>query len=254
MAACDVPAPSLDLIYVDGRAVAAAGDTLLAVTRPGSQGFLVYDRGTKQVQTLGRGELSSPFHIQEASGRWYVSDVWEERATIAIFTSDGILQQRLAIDTIAAAPHQFAVLPDGRVVVEAPDDRLVAFRPGEGAETFALAEQSERSGLVVAASGGVLHAVPGKAITLSNANGNLRWRLPWPWHEGAFVTDMAVDALGRYHIIAGEEARGTFVVFSLSPTTGEILRWSVPGPHATFVVDRIGKIEPDTARRWIGGP
>jgi hypothetical protein len=253
VAACDAPASRFDLIYVDGRAVAAAGDTVSAVTRPADQGFLVYDRRTKLVDTLGQNDLTSPFHIQEADGRWYVSDVREGRASVAIFSANGILEERVDLDTVASAPHQFAVLPDGRIVVEAADDQLVTLRPGEEARTLAITDRSDRSGLIVAASGGVLHAIPGQSITLYNANGNLRWRLPWPWHEGAFVADMAVDARGRYHVIAGEEGRSTFVVFTLSPTTGEILRWSVPGTQATFVVDRLGQIEPDTAGRWIGG-
>lgn len=248
-----MPAPSGDLIFVDGRAVAAAGDSLLAVTRPGGQGFLVNHVRSRSVDTVARGQLTSPFHIQESHGRWYVSDARDGRASIAVFSAAGALERRISVDTLASAPHQFAVLPDQRIVVESSDDRLVAFDAGTEPSTFALTEHSERSGLLVAAGGGALHAVPGKALTLYNANGNIRWRLPWPWYEGAFVADLAVDAHGRYHVLAGEEGRNTFVVFTLSPVTGEILRWSVPGPYATFVVDRLGQIEPDSTQRWVGG-
>jgi hypothetical protein len=243
----------LDLIYVDGRAVAAVGDSLFAVTQASSRGIHVYDRRTRQVDTLGTGQLSSPFHIQETNGKWYVSDASEGRASIAILSAEGALERRIFVDTLASGPHQFAVLPDGRIVVEAPDAQLVVFHPGDTVTTFAISDQTDRAGLLIAGGGGVLHAVPGKALTLYNANGNLRWRLPWPWYEGAFVADLAVDALGRYHVIAGEQGRNRFVVFSLSPTTGEILRWSVPGPYATFVVDRLGHIKPDAERRWVGG-
>ncbi len=251
-AACDAPAPPGDLIFVDGRAVAPADDSLFAVTRPGSEGFVVLDRRSRNADTLGRNQLFSPFHIQELGGRWYVSDARDGEASIAIFSSTGNLATRIIVDTLVSAPHQFAILPDGRIVLEALDDRLVTLPSDGPASTFTITEQAERPGLLVAAAGGVLHALPGKSLTLYNANGNLRWRLPWPWHERAFVADLAVDAQGRYHVLAGEENRNTFVVFSLSPTTGEVLRWSIPGPYATFAVDRMGGIRPDTTR-WRNG-
>jgi hypothetical protein len=197
--------------------------------------------------------LTSPFHAQEVGGRWFVSDVDGGRPSIAVVSADGALERRIPLDTLATAPHQFAVLPDGRVVLEMPDHRLVSLSADGELTTFAIIEEGDRPGLLVAAAGGVLHALPHRSITLYNAQGNLRWRLPWPWHEGAFVTDLAVDARGRYHVLAGEEGRNTFVVFTLSHTSGEVLRWSVPGPYATFVVDRLGQIEPDTADRWLGG-
>jgi len=239
------------LIFIDGRAVAASGDTLLAFSRLGTSEIVVRDRRSGAVYRRGTNTLRSPHHIQELDGRWYVSDVEEGAASVVVFSGQWDPERRIPLRDVASAPHQFAVLPGGRVVVEATDGRLVAVG-ADSAATFALVEQSGRTGLLVAAAGGVLHAVPDRSITLYNAQGNIRWRLPWPWQEGAFVTDIAVDGQGRVHVLAGEELRNTFVCFSLSPTTGEVIRWSVPGPAATFIVERMGEIRPDSTAHWIG--
>jgi hypothetical protein len=167
-----------------------------------------------------------------------------------VFSVAGGLERLIAIDSLVSAPHQFAVLPDGRVVVEAPDGRLLALS-GDSVTTFALTPRSERTGLLVAARGGVLHAVPDRAITLYNAQGNIRWRLDWPWNSSAFVADLSVDSQGRPHVLAGEAGRSGFIVFGLLPETGEVGRWSEAGPFATFVVRPLGDIMPDSAYRWV---
>lgn len=252
LAACGAPGSSEDLIFVDGRAVTAVGDSLLALTRQGTSGVLKRDRRTGAVDTIGADALHSPQHIQEYDGRWFVSDVEDGSPSIVVFSADGELEQRIPLQGIASAAHQFALLPDGRIVTEAPDERLVVL--GEDSTvTFAITQRSPRTGLLIGALGGIIHAVPDRAITLYNQLGNIRWRLPWPWYEGAFVTDLALDAHGRIHVLAGEEGRNVFVVFTLSPLTGEVVRWSVPGPDATFVVNRLGNILPDSAERWLEG-
>jgi hypothetical protein len=249
---CGAPRASVDLIFVNGRAVASAGDTLLGITSPGINGLVVRDRRTGAVDTIGGDWLTSPQHVQELDGYWYVSDVANGRTSVVQLAADGSLERRIALDTLVTAPHQFAVLPDGRLVVESPRSELLVLTE-EGVKPFALVEAGRRTGLLVAARGGVVHAVPGRAITLYNAQGNIRWRLDWPWRDAAFVSDLAVDAHGRIHVIAGEEGRDGFVVFSLSPVTGEVVRWSEFGPSATFVVNRMGVIRPDSARNWLGG-
>jgi hypothetical protein len=236
--------------------VAAAGDTLLAFTRQGSAEVTVRDRRTGAVYTRGVGALSGPHHVQVQSGRWYVSDVDDGRPAVAVFSRHWELERRIPLEGIASAPHQFAVLPDGRIVVETADGRLVAVGP-DSVTTFALVEQSARTGLILGARGGVLHAVPARAVTLYNERGNIRWRLPWPWHEGAYVTDITEDGQGRLHVLAGEGGEGgrdRFVTFSLSPATGEVVRWSEPGATATFVVARLGAYAQDRPERWLRDP
>ena len=240
--ACDPP-PSSDLIFVNGRAVAAAGDSLLAYTMAGEGGLVVMQRGGASRDTLGRDILSSPFHVQEHAGHWFVSDVADGRAGIVELTAAGELVRRRHVDTLVAAPHQFALLPDGRIVLESPTGILIALAE-DSVATFAIVTQGTRTGLLVAVRGGVLHAAPGQWVTFYNANGNIRWRLTWPWGDQAFVGDLGVDAQGRPHVIAGEQGTSGFVVFSLSPITGEVVRWSEPGPYATFAIDRLGDIEP----------
>lgn len=252
LAACGASAPSEDLLFVDGRAVAAAADTVLAVTRSGLPAILLLDRRTGQTDTLGLGVLESPLHIQEHGGQWYVSDGPGGRPVIAVLDARGALVRRIDLGAVAAAPHHFAVLPDGRIVVEGRDGELVVLT-GDRSSTFAVTARSTRPGLVMAARGGVLHAIPGRTVILYNEHGNIRWRLVWPWREQAHVADLAVDAQGRIHLLAGEEGTNQFVVFTLSHVTGEVVRWSVPGPYATFSVKRLGAITPDSIGRWFGG-
>jgi catechol 2,3-dioxygenase-like lactoylglutathione lyase family enzyme len=223
------------------------GDTLLAFTQAGLRGFVVVHRLSQRADTLGRGLLASPARIQYQGGRWYVSDVQDGRPFVVVFAADGRLIERVALGPFGGVPHQFAVLPDGRLVFETPDGRLLALK-GESPAPFADVRGGPKTGLVIAASGGVFHALPDKHLTLYNQFGHIRWRIDWPWLETAFVTDLTVDAHGRIYVIAGIPSERNFVVYSLSNITGEVVRWSTPGPYASFSVDRLGEIRPDTTR------
>lgn len=248
LSACQPLHPPPQPIFLDGRAVAAVGDTL-AFTRSGAS-FVVLapaSRPHQPADTLGRGELHSPLHTQFTGNHWYVSDIENGRPSIAVFGPDHRFQRRIDLTRVDAAPHQFAVLPDGRIVVEGPDGRLLVLQ-GDSVTTFVDVEGGSRSGLLTGASGGVVHALSGKHLTLYNQFGHIRWRIDWPWRETAFVTDLTVDANGRIHIIAGVPSDRTFIVYSLSSTTGEVVRWSVPGPFASFLVDYYGEIGPDTTK------
>lgn len=224
---------------------------MLAVTRADLKGLLLRDRRTGALDTITVESLESAHHIQYMNGSWYVSDVENGKAAILQIAPDGGLERRIPVDELDAAPHQFAVLPDGRIVVESGGE-LKALSDST-VTTFAIVERSTRSGLLIGTKGGVLHAVHGHSITLYNAHGNIRWRLRWPWRDEAFVSDVAVDARERIYLLAGEEGRDGFVVFNLSPTNGEVVDWSEFAPYATFVVTRLGRIEPDSAESWIVG-
>ncbi|HWP36850.1 MAG TPA: hypothetical protein VNL18_04775 [Gemmatimonadales bacterium] len=241
---CDVQPPAHP-IFASGRAIAPAGDTLLAVTRAGLAGIEVTDRRTGAVDTLGLGQLVSPHQIELFGDRWYVSDVDQGRPSVVVLTPDGRVERRYDLRRWGAVPHQFAVLPDGRLVIET-SGRLLALR-NDTATTFVEFPAGPKSGLLASASGGVLHALPDRHITLYNEFGNVRWRIDWPWLETAFVTDLSVDSNGRIHVIAGVPSDGTFIVYNLANTTGEVVRWSVPGPYASFTVDHFGEIRADSA-------
>lgn len=248
LGACGPSGPAPQPIFIDGRAVTAVGDTLLAFTRSGLPVVLLLHRASGAVDTLGRGTLHSPLHIQFDNDRWYVSDVEDGRPSIAVFSRDGRVERRVELAGIGAVPHQFAVLPDHRIVVEMTDGRLVAL-VGDSIATFVDARGGPKTGLVAAAGGGVVQALPDKHLTLYNQFGHIRWRIDWPWAETAFVTDLTVDANGRIHVIAGIPSENNFVVFGLAATTGEVVRWSTPGPYASFAVDFLGEIRPDTTRK-----
>ncbi len=245
------PVPDNELIFLDGRATAPAGDSLIAITGSSVPGVLLYDRRTRTIDTLGADELQSPAHIQWAAGRWYVSDVRDGLASIVVLTPAGDVERRIDVDSISGALHQFAVLPDGSIILETRDDRLVAVRAGE-ISTFALIESSQRTGLLAAAQGGVLHLVPQASITLYNELGKIRWRVPWDWDDSVFITDISVDSKGRPNVLAGREGFDGFMVFGFSPLTGEVVRWR-EGPSVTFSVDRFGEILPDSASLWLAG-
>ena len=247
LGACGVSVPGPQPIFIDGRAVTAVGDTLVAYTRAGVPAVLVQHRFSGQVDTLGSGALHSPLHIQFLNDRWYVSDVEDGRPSLTVFSREGQLERRLDLARIGAVPHQFAVLPDQRIVVELPAGGLVALQ-GDSALPFVEVGGGPKSGLVAAASGGVVQALPDKHITLYNQFGHIRWRIDWPWRETAFVTDLTVDSHGRVHVIAGIPSERAFVVYGLTATTGEVVRWSTPGPYASFTVDYLGEIRPDTTR------
>ncbi len=249
---CSGLAPTDDLIFVDGRAVAFAGDSLLAFTQQGSNEVFVRDRRSGQVSVHAGDHLTSPHHIQEFDGQWYVSDVIDGKAVIAVFSDRWEFTRRIGIDSVASVAHQFAILPNGAIVVESVDGRLLSIY-SDSITTFALVESSTRNGMLVAAQGGIMHTVPGKTLTLYNEKGNVRWRQGWLWHDGAYVTDLSVDANGRVHLLAGEEGTNAFYAFTLSPITGEAVRWTAASRAATFVVARLGEIKPDSASRWLGG-
>lgn len=238
--ACDAPSQA-ELIFVDGRAVAPAGDSVLAISRPTLPGVLLFHRLTGKTDTIGNG-LVSPTHLQWHGGRLYVSDVRDGRAWIVVFGANGEVERRIDVDSITAVPHQFAVLPDGRIVLETRDDQLVAF--GEDSiSTFALIESSTRTGLLAAVQGGVLHLVPQRTFTLYNEMGKIRWRVDWEWADDVFITDISVDSRGRPNLLAGRQGHDGFMVFGFSPFTGEVVRWQ-EGPNATFSVGAYGDIEP----------
>ncbi len=249
---CGGIASTDDLIFVDGRAVAFAGDTLLAFTQHGSNAVFVRDRRTGQISVHAGEHLTSPHHIQEFDAKWYVSDVVDGEAVIAVFSDRWEFTTLIGIDSVASVSHQFAILPSGAILVESVDGRLLSIH-GDSITTFALVESSTRNGMLVAAQGGVIHTVPGKTVTLYNERGNVRWRQSWPWHDGAYVTDLSVDANGRVHVLAGEEGTNVFYAFTLSPITGEAVRWTAASRAATFVVEHLGEIKPDSASRWLAG-
>lgn len=252
LVACETGVPNAELTFLDGRAVAPANDSIYAFTARGIPGVLIHHRITHQLDTLGAEELVSPVHTQWVDGEWYVSDVVDGQPWIVVFDSDGTVGRRIDLTGIASAPHQFAVLPDGRIVVEAADGNLIALQ-GDSVVTFALSEGSQRTGLVVAARGGVLHAVADRLITLYNGQGNIRWRLEWPWDDSIYAVDLSVDHQGRTHLLAGQAAAESFIVFGFAQSTGEVVRWSQEGLSSTFVVGRMGEIFPDSASNWTGG-
>jgi hypothetical protein len=212
-------------------------------------GIVVLNPETGATRILGADELVSPVHVQYLDDRWYVSDVAAGIPAVAVLTGDGALDRRIDLERLSSLPHQFGVLPDGRVVVQSGDNRLIAL--GSDTTTFALTEVGSRPSLIVAAGGGIFHAVPDFHLTLYNGLGHIRWRTEWPWRESAFVSDVAVDRQGRLHVLLDGEEEDTFVVFSFVPETGEIDRWSVPGPYATFVVNVFGAVLPDSADNWV---
>lgn len=243
--ACGLPGPGAQPIFIDGRAVTAVGDTLLAYTRAGLPAVLLQHRVSGRVDTLGHGALHSPLHIQFLNDRWYVSDVEDGRPSLAVFSPSGRLERRVDLSRVGAVPHQFGVLPDQRIVVELPEGRLVALQQ-DRIVPFVDVRGGTKTGLVAAAGGGVVQALPDKHLTLYNQFGHIRWRIDWPWQETAFVTDITVDSNGRVHVIAGIPSEKAFVVYGLAATTGEVVRWSTPGPHASFTVDYLGEIRPDS--------
>ena len=252
LTACGPPVPPPQPIFIDGRPVTAVGDSLLAFTRSDLSVVLLEHRPPRSgLDTLGAGVLHSPLHIQFIDDRWYVSDIENGNPSVVVFTPDGRMQRRIDLTHVGAMPHQFAVLPDGRLIVEAADGRLLALQH-DSVTTFVDVRAGATPGLIVAAHGGVVQALPDKHITMYNQFGHMRWRINWPWRETAVVTNFDVDANGRIHLIAGIPSQKQFVVYSLSPVTGEVVRWSIPGPSASFDVDHFGAIKPDTTKTVSG--
>jgi hypothetical protein len=243
--ACGPSGASRQPIYIEGRPVLPLGDTAIAYTKVGVSGLLVLHRRTGATDTLGSGMLRGPLNVEFDGTRWYVSDIEEGRPSIAILRPDGSLEKRIDLSQLSATPHQFALLPDGRIVLEIPGGELVALS-GDSIATFARFRPGPKSGLLKGARGGVLHGLPDRHVTLYNQFGNIRWRIDWPWRETAYITAISVDSNGRIHLIAGVPSEGNFVVYTLAAETGEVVRWSVPGPYASFTVDHFGDIRPDT--------
>ena len=250
IAGCTVAGRVGEPIFIESRAVAAASDTLLAFTAPGRKAVFVFHTVSGDEDSIGAGELSSPLHVQILAGRIYVSDYDGERSSIAVFAGDGRMIERIDTDGVARTPHQFAVLPDGRVIVESADGRLVTIK-GDSAGTFAAIEDAAKPGMVVAYRGGVLHALPDHSITLYNGFGHILWRVDWPWRETAVLTDLAIDAVGRPHVLAAVPSEGTFIVYTLSEVSGEVVRWSAPGPQATYLVRELGETVAGEPARWL---
>jgi hypothetical protein len=250
LAGCDTPTPTVEPIFLAGRVVEPDGDSLFAVTARDAGALVIYDRAGRLRDTLGRGLLRSPDHVQIVGDAWYVSDVDEGRPEVVVLRRDGTLLRRVPLAGIASHAHQFAVLPDGAIVVEGRDGRLLAVR-GDSVATFALVEVGRRPSLVVGVGGGVLLAVPDQTLTLYNGFGNIRWRVEWPWAETAFVSGIGVDSHGRIQIIAGVAADDTFIAYSIDPGTGEVVRWSAPETDPSFVVDRLGDVR-RAKGRWMG--
>jgi hypothetical protein len=250
LTACGYTPLAVDPIFIDGRSVASAGDSVIAVTRAGSPGIFVRRRRVNEVRTIGASSVKSPVNIQWSGGEWYVSDVEDGKPLIVVLSPTGEERRRIPLGRFTGTPHQFAVLPDGRIVVESPEGALLAIK-GDSSSVFTVTDRSSKTGLLVAASGGVLHAVPDRYITLYNQFGHIRWRLDWPWAQTAYVTQIAVDPQNRIHVLAGVPSDSSFIVYSLSNNTGEIVIWSPASRTATFIADRLGQIKPDDSRKWF---
>jgi hypothetical protein len=244
--ACQGGGPVRVPIFIEGRAVAPAGDSLFGVVATG--GPLLLLRASGVADSLGLGALREPATVQHRDGDWWVSDVQDGVPTV-VRLRRGAIPQVTSLGAEAVQPHQFAVLPDGGLVYEVRDHRLVV-RRGESVATFATVEVADRPSYTVAAGGGVLHAVPGRHVTLYNAFGNLRWRLAWPWVETAHVGAIAIDAQSRIQLLSGVADQGTFIVYTMDPTSGEVTRWSEPDSSATFLADRLGGVTADRQGRW----
>ncbi len=248
---CGGSSKSLGLIYVRGRAVEPVGDSLLAMTAEGIDGLVLYDLRSGTIDTIGSDALDRPLQVQQVDGRWYVSDIRDGRPQIVVLSWDGALERRVDLGDISAYAHQFAVLPGGRIVVESTDLELLLI-DGDSITSFALIETGPRPSLIAGAAGGVLHAVPGKHMTLYNEFGNIRWRVEWPWAVTAYFTDISVDRQGRIHMMAGVPGDSAFRVYTLARDDGDVIAWSPAGPYATFVVERRGRFRPDSASNWLG--
>jgi hypothetical protein len=250
LAGCGASSRGVDPVFLEGRAVAAAGDSLIAVTRAGTRGILVRPRRSGHFGELGIGALHSPAQIQWSNGEWFVSDIENGRPALVVLSPAGQIRRRIPLEHFTNTPHQFAVLPDGRIIVESPQGALVTAN-SDSAPIFALSERGSKTGLLVAASGGVLHAVPDRYLTLYNSFGHLRWRLDWPWVRTASVSAIAVDPQNRIHVLAGVPADSSFIVYSLSSQTGEVVTWSKPARAPTFVVDKLGTLKAADPGEWL---
>lgn len=246
LSACNPPITNRSPVFIAGRPVAAIGDTVFGVAAAG--GPVIVLRASGIPDTIGRGALEDPFAIQRSGDAWWVSDVREGLPAV-VRLARSAPPITIPLGREAVQPHQFAVLPDGGLVYEVADHRLVV-RRGDSVATFAVVERGDRPSLLTAASGGALHAVPGKHITLYNAFGHVRWRITWPWVETAHMAAATVDPRGRIQLLSGVADEGTFIVYTIEPSSGEITRWSVPDSNATFTVDRLGDVSVAGRQYW----
>ncbi len=244
------PSLAVDPIFIEGRSVSSAADSLIAMTRAGLPGILVRRRRGGEVRELGAGTVRSPVLVQWENGQWYVSDIDTGKPAIVVLSPAGALIRRIPVERYTTTPHQFAVLPDGRIVVEAPDGTLLALE-GDTSSVFTVTGHAPKTGLLIAVAGGVLHAVPDKYLTLYNQFGHIRWRLDWPWARTAYISQITLDPQGRIHVLAGVPRDSTFIVYTLSNQTGEVVIWSPPARKPTFIVDRLGQIKADNPEKWV---
>ena len=246
LAGCGMQPPEHP-IFADGRATAPAGDTMFALTHAGLGGLEVHDRRTGTIDTIGVGILASPWHVEFQLGHWWVSDVDQGRPSVAVLTLDGRVERRYDLWRRGAVPHQFAVLPDGRLIVETRDGLLAV--TGDSATSFVQFRPTPVSGFLISARGGVVHALPDRHITLYNQFGSIRWRVDWPWDESLIVSDLEVDSNGRLHVLTAVPVRGFFRVYSPTPETGEIVLWSDSSSYASFTINRFGNLWADSSRK-----
>ena len=248
--ACGGSGLAVDPIFIEGRSVVAAGDSMFATTRSGHTGIIVRHRKKGETREIGAGVLHSPWHVQWMNGEWYVSDIEDGKPGIVVLGPEGELKRRITLAGATRTPHQFAVLPDGRIIVESPEAALIALA-GDSSSVFSVTDRAAKTGLLLGAAGGVLHAVPDRFITLYNAFGHMRWRLEWPWARTAYVSEVTVDRQGRIHVLLGVPADSTFRAYTMSNQSGEIIIWSEPSRNPTFVVDRLGQLKRDEAGKWV---
>jgi len=249
LAACKAPSTFKAPIFIAGRSVATMGDSLFAVPAANAPVVLVLDRDGHVADTLGAGTLSQPVQVQALADTWFVSDGGGTTPTLFAFTADGHLLRKTSLATADPASAQFAVLPDGRVVVERAGGQLVALA-GDSNTIFVPVQVGPRPSLLVGADGGVFYAAPGKSVALYNGFGHIRWRVDWPWADSAYVGGVAVDSKGRIHLISGVGNQRTFIVYTLATASGEIVRWSAADSVPTFVVDRLGALTRGDTTHW----
>lgn len=249
LAGCKAPSAFKAPIFIAGRPVATMGDSLFAVPATNAPVVLLLDRAGHVTDTLRAEALTQPVQIQALADTWFVSDGGGTAPTLFVFSADGRLLRQTSLAAANPASAHFAVLPDGRIVVEGRGGQLVALF-GDADTIFVPVQVGPRPSLLVGADGGVFYAAPGKSVALYNGFGHIRWRVDWPWADSAYVGGVAVDAKGRIHLISGVGSQGTFIVYTLATASGEIVRWSAPDSVPTFVVDRLGALTRGDTTHW----
>ncbi len=249
LAACKAPSAFKAPVFIAGRAVATMHDSLFAVPAARTPVVLVLDRDGHAVDTLAAAGLTQPVQVQALADTWFVSDGAGRAPTLFVFTAAGHLLRQSPLAAADPVSAHFAVLPDGRIVVQGTGGRLVALA-GDSGKIFVPVEVGPRPSLLAGADGGVFYAAPGKSVALYNGFGHIRWRVDWPWADSAYVGGVSVDAKGRIHLISGVGNQGTFIVYTLATPSGEIVRWSAADSVPTFVVDRLGALTGGDTTHW----